>query len=133
MYGIHGTNIPWGVGMQVSHGCIRLYPEDIEQLFPMVPVGAPGQFVYEPIKIGARNGRIYVEVHKDIYGMVPAYFSAARATLQKLGWQDLVDANRLVRAIEEESGIPVDITAGAPTRDEHNAQRVQATVERHAY
>jgi L,D-transpeptidase ErfK/SrfK len=35
---------PWGVGMQVSHGCVRLYPEDIERLFPLVPVGAPGEF-----------------------------------------------------------------------------------------
>jgi L,D-transpeptidase ErfK/SrfK len=45
-YRIHGTDIPWGVGMQVSHGCVRLYPEDIEQLFPIVPVGTPGEFIY---------------------------------------------------------------------------------------
>src|SRR5579862_3860361 len=68
LYGIHGTDIPWGVGMQVSHGCVRLYPEDIERLFPMVPVHAPGQFVYQPVKVGARDGHIFVEVHKDIYG-----------------------------------------------------------------
>ena len=40
-YLIHGTNKPFGVGMRVSHGCIRLYPEDIESLFQQVPVGTP--------------------------------------------------------------------------------------------
>lgn len=133
MYGIHGTNIPWGVGMQVSHGCIRLYPEDIEQLFPMVPVGAPGQFVYEPVKIGARNGRIYAEIHKDIYGMVPAYFSTARNMLQKLGWQDRVDADLLVQAIEEQNGVPMDITAGGPAHDEDDPRRVRAEPSQHIY
>lgn len=133
MYGIHGTNIPWGVGMQVSHGCIRLYPEDIEQLFPMIPVGAPGQFVYEPVKIGARNGRIYAEVHKDIYGLVPAYFNTARTVLQKYGWQDQVDVDLLVQAIEEESGVPMDITIGGPARDENDPRRVRVEANRHAY
>ena len=66
-YRIHGTDIPWGVGMQVSHGCVRLYPEDIEALYPIVPVGAPGEFIYQPVKIGARDGRIYAEVSPDIY------------------------------------------------------------------
>lgn len=133
MYMIHGTNIPWGVGMQVSHGCIRLYPEDIEQLFPMVPVGAAGQFVYEPVKIGARNGRIYAEIHKDIYGMVPAYFSTARNILQKFGWQDRVDADLLVQAIEEQNGVPMDITAGGPADDEFRPRSVRAEPGQGAY
>jgi L,D-transpeptidase ErfK/SrfK len=56
-YAIHGTNIPWGVGMQVSHGCVRLYPEDIEAMFPLVPVGTPGQFIYQPVKIRGATAR----------------------------------------------------------------------------
>src|SRR5262245_36657585 len=56
MYRIHGTDIPWGVGMQVSHGCVRLYPEDIERLFPMVPIKTPGEFTYQPVKVGRRGG-----------------------------------------------------------------------------
>src|SRR5215470_20417856 len=52
LYGIHGTDIPWGVGMQVSHGCVRLYPEDIERLYPRVPIGTPGEFTYQAIKFG---------------------------------------------------------------------------------
>jgi L,D-transpeptidase ErfK/SrfK len=109
-YRIHGTNIPWGVGMQVSHGCIRLYPEDIEQLFPMVPVGTPGQFIYQPIKIGARGGRIYAQVHKDIYTLIPGLFSEARRIVDELGWGSRIDVDRLRRAVEEQSGVPLDIT-----------------------
>src|SRR5579885_2618768 len=49
MYAIHGTDVPWGVGMTVRHGCIRLYPEDLERLFHMVTVGTPARFVYQPV------------------------------------------------------------------------------------
>jgi L,D-transpeptidase ErfK/SrfK len=58
--GIHGTNIPWGVGRLVSHGCIRLYPEDIEELFNIVKVGTPVEIIYEPIKIGFKEGHVFV-------------------------------------------------------------------------
>jgi L,D-transpeptidase ErfK/SrfK len=110
MYRIHGTNIPWGVGMQVSHGCIRLYPEDIEQLFPMVPIGTPGEFTYQPVKLGARGGRVYAEVHRDIYTLSPGLFSEARRLARELGWQDRIDVSRLQSAVEQQSGVPVDVT-----------------------
>ena len=71
MYGIHGTDIPWGVGMLVSHGCVRLYPEDIEKLYPTVPQGTSGEFVYETVKVGVLEGDVWVEVHKDLYGSHP--------------------------------------------------------------
>ena len=68
LYRIHGTSKPWGIGMQVTHGCVQLYPEDIEHLFPLVPVGTPVEFTYQPVKVGRRQGKTYVEVHEDIYG-----------------------------------------------------------------
>lgn len=110
MYALHGTNMPWGVGMQVSHGCVRLYPEDIERLFPLVPVGTTGEFLYQPVKLGARNGRIYLEVHKDIYTFDPALHRQAQALIDARGWADLIDPQRVVRAVEEQSGVPMDIT-----------------------
>ena len=110
LYGIHGTDIPWGVGMQVSHGCVRLYPEDIERLFPAVPVGTTGEFVYQPVKVGAREGRIYLEVHKDIYEMLPGPYREARRLIEKFGWSALVDATRVERAVTEQSGVPMDIS-----------------------
>ena len=109
-YAIHGTNIPWGVGMQVSHGCVRLYPEDIEQLFPRVAVGEKGAFVYQPVKVGARDGRVFVEVHPDIYTRQPGLYREARALLSKLGWSDWVDPERLKEAVAEQSGVPTDVT-----------------------
>ena len=42
-YLIHGTNKPYGVGLRSSHGCIRLYPEDVEKLFGMIGPGTPGR------------------------------------------------------------------------------------------
>jgi L,D-transpeptidase ErfK/SrfK len=109
-YGIHGTNIPWGVGMQVSHGCLRLYPEDIERLYPDVPVGTPGEFVYQPVKVGLRDGEVYVQVARDIYGLTPAIWKEATAMLKRLGVADRVDRDRLMDALRHPIGIPVKLT-----------------------
>lgn len=116
MYAIHGTNIPWGVGMQVSHGCIRLYPEDIEALFPLVQINTPGEFLYQPVKLGARAGRIYLEVHKDIYSLKPGLFQEAERLIERSGWGHLIDLARVERAVLEQSGVPMDVTrdVGAP-------------------
>jgi hypothetical protein len=112
LYGIHGTNIPWGVGMLVSHGCVRLYPEDIEKFYPMIPVGTPGVFVYQPIKVGMKDGRVFVEVHKDMYGMKPGMYRETRAKLEQHGFMSLVDESKLNDAVLAQSGIPVDVTIG---------------------
>ena len=110
LYAIHGTNIPWGVGMSVSHGCIRMYPEDIKRLYPRVPVGTPGEFVYETVKVGERDGRVYVEVHQDLYGLQPGRWRHALARLEERGLLHRVDEARLHDAIEQQSGMPVDVT-----------------------
>jgi L,D-transpeptidase ErfK/SrfK len=99
--------------MQVSHGCVRLYPEDIERLFPTVPIGTPGQFVYQPVKVGARGGRIYLEVHKDIYDQLPGMYREAVRLIDQHGWRELVDPARVERAVLEQSGVPIDITRAA--------------------
>ncbi len=109
-YRIHGTNKTYGVGMQVSHGCVRLYPEDIERLFSAVRVGSPGEFIYQPVKVGARAGRIYVEVHRDIYTLIPGLYGEATRLLRERGWIAYVDQKKLEKAVEEQTGVPVDIT-----------------------
>ena len=64
-YLIHGTNKPLGVGRRISRGCIRMYPERVEALFGVVPVGTPVQVVQEPLKLGRKDGEIYLEAHPD--------------------------------------------------------------------
>jgi L,D-transpeptidase ErfK/SrfK len=60
-YLMHGTNKPAGVGMRASHGCIRLYPEDIATLFPMLPVGTRVTVVNQPLLYRVQDGRLYVQ------------------------------------------------------------------------
>ena len=60
-YLIHGTNKPAGVGLRSSHGCIRLYPEDIEQFFNMIPVGTEVRVVNQPFLFGWANGQLYLQ------------------------------------------------------------------------
>src|SRR5690242_11888621 len=65
-YLIHGTNNPIAVGMAITHGCIRMYPEDIEALFPKVPVGTPVWLVNEPVKVARVDGKVWLEVHPPV-------------------------------------------------------------------
>src|SRR6266566_1517606 len=106
LYGIHGTDIPWGVGMQVSHGCVRLYPEDIERLFPLVPVGTPGEFTYQPVKAGDRGGTIYVEAHRDIYRYARSLAGAARTALAREKLTGRVDGRLLDAVLGSPTGVP---------------------------
>lgn len=76
-YLIHGTNRPAGVGMRVSHGCIRLFPEDIRQLFFEVELGARVRVVDEPYKAGWRGNDLLLEVH------TPAYSGAAGSDVER--------------------------------------------------
>ena len=65
-YLIHGTNRPAGVGMRVTHGCIRMFPEDIDYLFGRVGVNTPVRIINEPVKVGWQGDRLFVEVHKTL-------------------------------------------------------------------
>ena len=65
-YLIHGTNVPQGIGMRVTHGCIRLHPTGIEQLFEQIEIKTPVTIVNQPYKVGWQNEKLYVETHSDI-------------------------------------------------------------------
>ncbi len=65
-YLIHGTNRPYGIGMRVTHGCVRLYPEDIALLFREIPVGTPVRIVNQPNKVGWRGDKLYLESHPPL-------------------------------------------------------------------
>ncbi len=65
-YLIHGTNTPYGVGMRVSHGCVRLYPENIELLYELVAIGEPVMIVNEPYQVGVQDDALYFEAHAPL-------------------------------------------------------------------
>ncbi|OGP50036.1 MAG: hypothetical protein A2Y79_01350 [Deltaproteobacteria bacterium RBG_13_43_22] len=109
-YGIHGTNFPWAIGRLVTHGCIRLYPEDIEKLFPLVRVKTPVEILYEPVKVGLKEGRIFMEVHPDVYQKIPDLKEYGTNKIRSSGLAEKVNQELMLEALEKKQGIPVDIT-----------------------
>jgi L,D-transpeptidase ErfK/SrfK len=65
-YLIHGTDKPFGIGMRVTHGCLRMYPEEVEKLFDQVAVGTPVQLVNQPIKLGWLADSLFIELHPPL-------------------------------------------------------------------
>ena len=126
-YRIHGTNKPYGVGRHVSHGCIRLYPEDIAQLFPKVSVGTPVRVVDEPIRLAWVDGELYLRVMPsrrqfdqiDIAApvtpdspdeLIDYVLAAAGDQTDRVDWRVVDEAG------QKRSGMPVRITTPEPPR-----------------
>ena len=65
-YLIHGTNRTGGIGVRSSSGCIRLFPQDIEELFNLVKIGTAVKIIHEPFKIGKYRNKLYVEIHQPL-------------------------------------------------------------------
>jgi L,D-transpeptidase ErfK/SrfK len=112
---IHGTNKPWGVGRRVSHGCIRLYPEDIPRLFESVQNGVKVMIIRQPIKVGVRGNRVYIEVHKDASAdngckAKEGFFGEAVKLLAEKKVLSRVSTKKLYSALQEQRGMPTDIT-----------------------
>jgi L,D-transpeptidase ErfK/SrfK len=120
-YLIHGTNRPGGIGRRVSHGCIRLAPDNIARLFAMTPPGTPVTIVDEPVKVGWANGELWLEVHpsqrqadeletrgaftpEGAPGAGTRILAAAADAKARLDWP------AIARAIAQRRGVPVRIT-----------------------
>lgn len=111
-YGIHGTHMPLGVGRRVSHGCIRLYPEDIVKLAASVKIGTPVRIVKQPVKFGFNEGSIYVEVEKPLK-KASEKKNMLNYAVDKLKKQNLlhsIDMDALQKAINNPRGFPVKIS-----------------------
>lgn len=113
-YLIHGTNRPVGVGMQVTHGCIRLYPEDIASLFPEVPVKTPVTIMNQPYKFGWSGNDLYLEVNppleddhltrdREMTALMEQYVQATSGRPARVDWPAVEEAYR------RKDGIPVRI------------------------
>ena len=114
-YLIHSTNKPFGVGMRVTHGCVRMYPEDIEEFFPLVPVNTMVQLVNQPVKLGWQNKTLFLEVHplmaEDQEKEQDISCTAYKMILNAIENKDaILDISRIKKALEDKNGIPVPIT-----------------------
>jgi L,D-transpeptidase ErfK/SrfK len=109
-YGIHGTSKPWGVGRLVSHGCIRCYPEHIRILFPQVRVGTKLEIIYEPVKLGGKDGQVFVEAHPDVYKKIPDYARYALDKLERSPYVNQVDRQRFLVAVGLQNGVPTNVS-----------------------
>lgn len=112
-YLIHGTNRAYGIGMRVTHGCMRLYPENIEALFKAVPVGTPVHIIDQPFKAGWHDGVLYLEAHppleesaapNDLTPSVRAILAVQHKGNAEIDWDKAMDV-----AVEQR-GIPVPIS-----------------------
>jgi L,D-transpeptidase ErfK/SrfK len=116
-YGIHGTNVRWSIGREATHGCLRLYEDEIQRLYGRVREGTRIQIVYQPTKWGRDRENLYLEVHPDLYGLRPAgLLGSALDSARALGLLDRVDVEQVRRVAEEARGLPVAVgRADSPT------------------
>ncbi len=116
-YLIHSTNKPLGVGMRVSHGCIRMLPDDIEYLFPQIPTGTPVQIINQPVKAGWYGGKLYLEVHPPL----PEYPHDRGAMVERVmavldevmaGRSAELDNQVIEDVLTQQTGMPQIVTKG---------------------
>lgn len=117
-YLIHSTNKPLGVGMRVSHGCIRMLPEDIERLFPQLPTGTPVTIVNQPVKAGWHGGKLFLEIHPPLEeypnhrgAMVQEVQLALNNAMSKRSGQ--VNNAEVQAELDRQTGMPVVISTGS--------------------
>lgn len=115
-YLIHSTNKPYGVGMRVTHGCVRMYPEDIEVFFDQVEVNTEVTLVNQPVKLGWYSGQLYLEIHppleEDDMDDEQLMQHALDLVEEELGdsREVAVRWSLLRKVVQEKSGMPAIIT-----------------------
>jgi L,D-transpeptidase ErfK/SrfK len=126
-YMIHGTNKPAGVGLRSSHGCIRLYPEDIAQLFELAPIGTPVRVVNQPYVFGLHDGELHIQAFdvleddkrdwKKAQAKLLNKAMAERIKQELAARKEKIDWDAVAKLSEEPRGIPVSITGGPDQLD----------------
>ncbi len=129
-YLIHGTNKPYGIGMQISHGCVQMYPEDIEILFNKTAVGMPVRILHQPYLTAWHQGMLYLEAHEPL-----SKWAKNKATLKKRLVKQLreisdqknatVDWDKVERIVQLSNGIPTPILMHSPDLTEISAKALQ--------
>jgi len=128
-YLIHGTNKPYGIGMQISHGCVQLYPEDIEVLFKKATVGMPVRIIHQPYLTAWHQDMLYLEAHEPL-----PKWAKDKAGLRKKAVKQLhelsakkgvtVDWEKVERILQRSDGIPTPVLMKSPDVSEISANAV---------
>jgi len=108
-YGIHGTNRPFGIGRKVSHGCIRLYQKDIEELYKLTKIGTPVKIIKEPIQVRHYENKIYLAVHSSDMDD-SELLNLTVLKLSRKGLLKDVDTLLMLDAILKSTGLPAQIS-----------------------
>jgi L,D-transpeptidase ErfK/SrfK len=112
-YLIHGTNQPYGVGMRVSHGCVRLYPENIEYLYELVDIGETVTIINEPFLMGQLDGETYFESHTPLEDDTVAADERLQLLLEK--WNGETEFGLSERELQQAHSIAA-VAKGVPSR-----------------
>lgn len=113
-YGIHGTNNLWSIGRQATHGCVRLYNSDMRTLYDRIPTGTKVRIIYQRVKLGQRDGLLFLEAHPDPYDKDPDPLPATLARLIALEVTGVVDGSTvdeptIRQVVSEARGVPVRV------------------------
>ena len=112
-YLLHGTNEPYGIGRRVSHGCIRLYPEDVLRFHDAVQIGDTVEIVHQPVKAGWSEGALWLEVHAPLPEQGEVDLDAlagqviGRALARRPKARVMLDWRAVARVAAQASGMPM--------------------------
>ena len=109
-YGIHGTIAPSSIYQFQTHGCIRLHPDDVAELFPAVERGTPVILLYRRLLLARIGGRIFLEVHRDTYSKQPGVEKELRQLADRENLTAQIDWGLAEAIIRRQQGIAHEIT-----------------------
>lgn len=129
-YLIHGTNKPYGIGMQISHGCVQLYPEDIEELFKNTSVGEPVRIIHQPYLTAWHQDMLYLEANAPLQKLAQDNTGLKKQLLKQLHQISSkknvsIDWEKVERIIQRSDGIPMPILTESPSEAAILANAVQ--------
>jgi L,D-transpeptidase ErfK/SrfK len=113
--GVHATNAPLTIYGFQTHGCIRLHPDDARELFDQIQPGQPGEVIYQPMLLAwLDDGRVFLEVHPDIYGRAFRDTRFIRSLAEANGLSDSIDWDAVASVMRASEGIARDVTRRTP-------------------
>ena len=93
-----------------SHGCIRMHPDDIAEIFPRVSIGTPGRIIYQPVLLAClEDGRLFLEVHRDVYERKPDPQLAVERLAQERGVAAQLDWGKVQEVLLRKTGLAIEV------------------------